>query len=472
MNLYPLFADLHGRPVLVVGGGAVAERKTAALLAAGAKVTVGATTLTSRLIAWASAGLLRHKQGQFVEAWLEGQWLVVAATGVTAVNRSIADAATAHRLWINVVDDADLSTFHVPAVVDRSPLMVAVSSAGAAPALTWLVRANIEATLDHSLGALVGLAAQFRVQIKNRFKDLGERRRFYSWLWRGPVARLLRAQQVSASEAALEAALVTADSKNSGSVALVGAGPGAPELLTLAGLRQLQEADVILHDRLVSTEILALARRDAERIEVGKQAGGSKTTQVEIHALMERYARLGKRVVRLKGGDPFIFGRGGEELEFLRSKGIHYEVVPGITSAVACAAYAGIPLTHREHAHSVRFVTAHCRESLDILDWSALADETQTVVVYMGVAQLGLLRARLMSHGRSGSTPIALIENGSLPTQRVITGKLRELEALAWKHVLASPTTLIIGEVATFANSLGWFGAPVLTSSTDLTRAA
>jgi uroporphyrin-III C-methyltransferase/precorrin-2 dehydrogenase/sirohydrochlorin ferrochelatase len=245
-------------------------------------------------------------------------------------------------------------------------------------------------------------------------------------------------------------------------VVLVGAGPGDPGLLTLRALRALNEADVILHDRLVSAEVLELARRDAERIEVGKQAGNHHTTQDGIHALLLQHARAGRRVVRLKGGDPFVFGRGGEELEFLRAHGVPYEVVPGITAAVACAAHAGVPLTHRDHAQSVRFVTAHCQSSHDTLDWAALAQERQTLAVYMGVAELGVLQAQLIGHGRAPSTPFALVENGSRAEQRVITGCLANLAERATFHAVRSPALLILGEVAALAPSLAWFGAPPL----------
>jgi uroporphyrin-III C-methyltransferase/precorrin-2 dehydrogenase/sirohydrochlorin ferrochelatase len=245
-------------------------------------------------------------------------------------------------------------------------------------------------------------------------------------------------------------------------VLLVGAGPGDPGLLTLRALRALNEADVILHDRLVSAEVLELARRDAERIEVGKQAGHHHTTQEGIHALLLEHARAGRRVVRLKGGDPFVFGRGGEELEFLRAHGIPYEVVPGVTAALACAAYAGVPLTHRDHAQSVRLVTAHCRGSRDTLDWAALARERQTLAVYMGVGELATLREQLLAHGRAASTPFALVENGSRPEQRVVTGTLATLPERAAAHAVRSPALLILGEVAALAGALAWFGQPPL----------
>ena len=472
MRLYPLFADLRARPVLVVGGGGVAERKIETLLAAGADLTVGAPLLTPHLNALVAAGRLRHRQGEFAPQWLDGQWLLVVATSDAAINRRVAELASARQLLVNVVDDAALSTFHVPAMVDRSPLVIAISSGGSAPALARLVRARIETSLDHSLGSLAALAARFRARIKARVPESGPRRRFYAWLWSGPVARLLRAGQAESAAVALASALASPGPVAAGSVALVGAGPGSPELLTLGALRHLQEADVILYDRLVSDEILALARRDAERIAVGKQAGGRQVSQGDIHALMERHAHRGRRVVRLKGGDPFIFGRGGEELEFLRSRHIPYEVVPGITAASACAAYAGIPLTHREHSQAVRLVTAHCRESLDLLDWRALAQEKQTLAVYMGVAQFGRLQARLIAQGRSGATPFAIVENGARPEQRVITGRLSELDALARRHEVISPALLFIGEVAALATRLAWFGTPPDACSRDMTRAA
>jgi uroporphyrin-III C-methyltransferase/precorrin-2 dehydrogenase/sirohydrochlorin ferrochelatase len=249
-----------------------------------------------------------------------------------------------------------------------------------------------------------------------------------------------------------------------GSVVLVGAGPGDPGLVTLNALRAMNEADVILHDRLVSAEVLRLARRDALRIEVGKSAGRHSMSQDQINALMLEHARQGKRVVRLKGGDPFVFGRGGEELEFLRDHGVAFEVIPGITAAVACAAYAGIPLTHRDHAQSLRLVTAHCKDSLDTLDWSALAQDKQTLAVYMGVAGLERLRENLLVAGLSPQLPFALVENGSRPQQRVITGTLQSLPEDAHHHHVQSPALLILGEVAALADSLHWFGAAPLTT--------
>ena len=460
--LFPLFADLRDRTVLVVGGGAVAERKVEALLHAGALPLVASPDLSETLRAWHQAGRLRWQVGEFHEAALDEAWLVIAATDDHAVNRKVYEAATARRILANVVDEAELCSFHSPAVVQRGLLQIAISSGGGAPMLARHLRRQLETLLDDSLGTLAELLTRQREAIRARFPDLGLRRRFFETLLAGPLPRLLR-QQMDAPQADAYLRGLLDNEKPAtpvGSVVLVGAGPGDPGLVTLNALRAMNEADVILHDRLVSAEVLRLARRDATRIEVGKSANGHSVRQEEIHALMLEHARAGRRVVRLKGGDPFVFGRGGEELEFLRTHGIPYEVVPGITAAVACAAYAGIPLTHRDHAQSVKLVTAHCKDSFDTLDWQSLAQERQTLAVYMGVAGLEGLRDRLIAHGRAASTPFALVENGSRREQRVLNGTLADLPETARSHQVRSPALLILGEVAALAGTLHWFGAP------------
>ena len=463
MRFYPLFADLQKRPVLVVGGGSVAARKTETLLAAGANVSVGAPTLNAELRALEQEGRLRHLPGSYQSSWLDGRILVIAASNDVDVNRQVSLDAQARGMLVNVVDNPPLCNFIVPAIVDRSPIIVAISSGGAAPVLARMLRERFEILLDHSVGKLALLAERARVAVRARFKTVTQRRRFWEALLVGPVATAVAAGRDQRAEQLLDSALKNADvTINLGHVALVGAGPGDPGLLTIRALRCLQQADVILHDRLVSREVLDLARRDAERIETGKESGTHHTTQERINELLVEHARAGKRVVRLKGGDSFIFGRGGEELEHLRAHDIEYEVVPGITAAAACAAYAGIPLTHRDHAQSLRLVTAHCQSSLDTLDWRALAQEKQTLAVYMGVARLDTLREKLIAHGRSADTPFALIENGSRPEQRVISGSLGQLDRIAIQHQVRSPTMLIIGEVAAFATRLAWFGAPVI----------
>lgn len=470
-GLYPLFADLRGRTVLVVGGGAVARRKVLALLEAAARVVVGAPSLEPALARLAAEGRIDTYAGAFDPTWLDNAWLAIAATDDAATNRAVAAAGEARRVWVNVVDDAAWSAFHVPARVERGPLQIAISSGGGAPMLARHLRETLEAQLDHSLGALAELLTRERQRIRTTFPDIAQRRRFFDRLLSGAVPKLLRQQRTRRAQQSFDASMSTQAAQTAvGSVILVGAGPGDPGLLTLRGLRALNEADVILYDRLASDEVLRLARRDAERIEVGKQAGDHGVTQPGIHALMLEYARAGKRVVRLKGGDPFVFGRGGEELEVLRAHGIDYEVVPGITAALACAAYAGIPLTHRDHAQSLRLVTAHHKDSLDAVDWRSLALERQTLAVYMGVAMLDTLQAQLIAHGRSPDTPFALVENGSRPEQRVIVGTLSELVECARTHDVRSPALLIVGEVAAFADQLHWFGGAPLAAAASSDR--
>jgi len=458
-RLFPLFADLCGRTVLVVGGGAVAARKVEALAGTGARIVVGAPALDAALAARAAAGEIEHRPGRFSAEWLDDAWLAIAATDDAATNRAVAEAGEARRVWVNVVDDAALARVQLPARVERGPLQIAISSGGGAPMLARLVREQLEAQFDESFGALAQLLSRHRARIVARWPGVAQRRRAFERLLRGPLQGLLRRHRHIEAEHAFERMLAADDTQTAprGRVALVGAGPGDAGLLTLRALRLLGEADVILHDSLVSDDVLQLARRDAERISVGKRAGHHATPQEEINARLVELASAGRRVVRLKGGDPFVFGRGGEELEALRAAGIDYEVVPGITAAAACAAYAGIPLTHRDHAQSVRLVTAHAKDSLDTLDWPALAQERQTLAFYMGVSRLDVLQAQLIAHGRAPDTPFALVENGSQPRQRVVNGALTDLSHLARHHAVQSPALLIVGEVAALAGTLHWF---------------
>jgi uroporphyrin-III C-methyltransferase / precorrin-2 dehydrogenase / sirohydrochlorin ferrochelatase len=472
MQLYPLFADLSDRPVLVVGGGDVAARKTAMLLRAGARVTVGAPVLVPELRELAQQGRITYRAGAYQSDWQDGMWLVVAATRSRPLNTRIASEGHAHQRLVNVVDDPALSSFQVPAVIDRSPLLVAISSSGAAPMLARRLRERIESLLDPALGSLLQLAQRYRTRIRTRHTDLASRRRFYDWLHDGPVHALLRASQPIHAERQLLAGLSSSQGADTpGSVVLVGAGPGDPGLLTLRALRALNEADVILHDELVSPQILDLARRDATRIAVGKRGGGNHTPQESIHALLLEHARAGRRVVRLKGGDPFVFGRGGEELATLREHGIACEVVPGITAALACAAYTGVPLTHRDHAQSVRLVTAHCQHSINTLDWAELARERQTLVFYMGVSKLDDMTRQLLAHGRAPATPFVLVENGSLPTQRTLAGTLEALPMLARQHAIQAPALLILGEVASLAEASHWYGEWLGTTARESGKA-
>jgi len=476
VRYFPLFLDLKGRRVVVVGGGAVAARKVELLAGTGATLVIVAPAVTPALAARIEAGEARHAARAFEPADLEGARLAIAATDSPFTNRAVAIAAEARGILVNVVDDAALSSGIVPAIVDRSPLLVAVSSEGTAPALARLVRERIEIAIDESFGRLARFTALWRQRIKAALPDVSARRRFYDWLLRGPVAGLVRRARDAEASAQVARALDEGLTAPAGSVTLVGAGPGDPGLLTLNALRALQSADVVLHDRLVSPEVLALARRDADLITVGKGGSGHSVRQDEIHDLMVEHAHRGRRVVRLKGGDPFVFGRGGEELQHLVANGIDFEVVPGITAALACGAYAGIPLTHRDHSGAVRFVTAHCRESLERTDWQGLARGEETLAVYMGVATLGVLAGELIRHGRPASTPIAFIENGSRPEQRVLTGTLGEAVALAAAHGLKAPALLVVGAVASLAHDLHWFGAEPVSGApaakTDAARSA
>lgn len=460
-RLYPIFADLSGRLVVVAGGGSVAERKVRALADTGATLRVVAPSITPGLQALAHAGAVEWRHGRCAPASLDDAWLVVAATDNPDLNREIAAAARDRRLFVNVVDDAELSSFHVPAVVNRRPVQVAISSGGAAPGLAAWIREWLEAALDESLGPLAALLARWRQRIKVALPNVRERRRFYHRLVTGAVGAAARNRQFARAEREIKRALTQWQNSarmSTGRVALVGAGPGDAGLITLAGLRRLKQADVILHDRLVSDEVLALARADARRIAVGKQPGDRTHTQDRINALMALHANAGRFVVRLKGGDPLIFGRGGEELEYLRATGIDYEVVPGVTAASACAAYAGIPLTHRSHARAVRLVTARSSEAID---WAALADDSQTLAVYMGVREVDTVTRNLLAHGRAADTPVAIVENGTRPEQRVVTGELARLPALVRMNAIAAPSIVIIGSVAALAPRLAWFGTGV-----------
>ncbi|MFV0284735.1 MAG: siroheme synthase CysG [Castellaniella sp.] len=470
MNHFPLFADLKGRPVVVVGAGPVAERKITLLRAADARVTVSARAAHPRVLARAQAGDISLHLGAFDPALLDEAWLVIAATSDRTQNQCVADAATARHLFCNVVDDPELSSAQVPAIVDRSPLTIAISSGGAAPVIARRLRERIESLLDPALGALAGLARRKRPHIRAARPHLRSRRDFYDWLLDGPVLGALRRGRASEAEALLDQALSTATPAPAGKVLLVGAGPGDPGLLTLRGLRALNEADLILADRLVSPAILALARRDAQVIDVGKAPGGPhESTQARIHALMVSHARQGRCVVRLKGGDPMVFGRGGEELQHLKRHGIAYEVVPGITAALACGAYAGIPLTHRDHAQVLTLATAH-RQAQDPGPndgAGASAADGRTGVHYMGVERLPALCDRLLNEGLSPDLPCALVENGSHPEQRALHATLGSVVKAAHRHAIRSPALVIVGEVAALGMDLAWFGKTLRTPSTS-----
>ncbi|WP_447779563.1 siroheme synthase CysG [Aeromonas veronii] len=456
MDYLPIFCRLDNKPVLLVGGGEVAERKARLLLDAGAQLTVVAPELDPELAELATNGSIEWLAGEFASEQLAGKWLVVAATDRREVNALVYQSANRARIFANVVDDPKRSSFIMPSIIDRSPLMVAISSGGKAPVLARLLREKLEALLPQHLGAMATFAGSLRERVKARFASMGERRRFWERLLGADRLGQALARGDHASAQQLANSLFADESQTGGEVVLVGAGPGDPGLLTLHALRQMQQADVVVYDRLVSDEVMALVRRDAKRIFVGKQAGNHCVPQEGINQLLLEEAKKGQRVVRLKGGDPFIFGRGGEELETLVGSGIGFQVVPGITAASGCAAYAGIPLTHRDHAQSVRFVTAHGKGGARDLDWPLLAKDKQTLVFYMGLSSCATIREQLLAHGKASNTPVALIERGTQPCQRVIRGTLDELPALAVG--VESPALIMVGSVVTLADRLAWFG--------------
>ncbi|MEO1594431.1 MAG: siroheme synthase CysG [Pseudomonadota bacterium] len=467
MEYFPLFAEVHGRQVVVAGGGDVASRKIGLLKRAGAVVRVIAPTLDHQVALWREQGDLDHVAREFRTSDLDDAWLVVAATNDPRVNQHVSEAAEAQRIWCNVVDAPAHCSFITPAIVDRSPLLIAISSAGAAPVLARMWRERLERQLHPRLGQLALLARRWRGRVKRALGSLSARRRFWEALFDSPAAAAIERGQtqiaVRETGALLREHRNEELSRQTGEAWLVGAGPGDPGLLTIRAQALLQRADIVLHDRLVSDEVLELARRDAELIDVGKPiagAGNANRVQSNTNALLVELVRAGHRVCRLKGGDPFIFGRGGEEIQALVDAGLPFQIVPGITAAAACGAYAGIPLTHRDHAQSVALVTAHGKRNVDQLDWASLARDRQTIAFYMGVSRYGQVSARLIAHGRSASTPIAIVERGSLPTQRVIVTTLGDLPTRTHEAGIKAPAILYVGDVAQFALSQHWFGQP------------
>jgi len=465
MQYFPLFADLRQRPCLVVGGGEVALRKARLLLAAGAKVTVNAPALHPALDCWQREERITHVPGEFRPELLTGQWLVIAATDDRAVNQRVWLEGNQRGVLVNSVDDPGSSSFIVPAIVDRSPLVIAISSGGAAPVLARRLRQWLETVLPRGLGALARLAGELRHKVKKRLPATA-RRGFWEAQFGGQFARHALAGRTSAALRAfhLELEQAAASPAPAGRISLVGAGPGDPALLTLKAMQRLGEADVVLHDRLVSAEILELARRDADIIAVGKHAGGGHA-QEEIHALMLRHARAGRRVVRLKGGDPFIFGRGGEELAAARAAGIACEVVPGITAALGCAAATGLPLTLRHTARAVTLITAQGGDELDTLDWPGLGAAQHTVAIYMGAARAAEIRDRLTAHGRAPQTPVAVIQDGTTAAQRLVNGVLADLPDMLLRHGISAPALIVIGETAALARADSSEGAEILPGS-------
>ena len=457
MDFLPILLDVREQPCLVVGGGDVAARKVALLVRAGARVTVLAPTLGPAFDDDLAAGRIIHSAANYQDEHLGGYAVVIAATNEAAVNHAVAAAARARNIPVNVVDQPALCSFIFPSIVDRPPLIIAVSSGGASPVLARLLRARLESFIPPGYGRLAALAGTFRDRVKARFKP-PERRRFWERVLQGPIAELVLSGRDDEARKAVQAALDDASlAFGGGDVALVGAGPGDPDLLTFRALRLMQQADVVVYDRLVSKPVLDLVRLEAVRIYAGKERAKHALPQDDINHLLVRLAREGKRVVRLKGGDPFIFGRGGEEIETLAAEGIPFQVVPGITAAAGCASYAGIPLTHRDYSQSVVFVTGHLQDGTMNLNWRALAQARQTIVFYMGLLGVDILCRELAAHGLPAATPAALIQQGTTPQQRVLTGTLETLPDIVHRSDVRAPTLIIVGEVIRLRDRLNWF---------------
>jgi uroporphyrin-III C-methyltransferase/precorrin-2 dehydrogenase/sirohydrochlorin ferrochelatase len=459
MDFLPIFLNIRGRRCAVIGGGEVAARKVSLLLEAGGAVSVYSPELCGALSDLRDAGKLQHVAERFSEDMLDGCVIAIAATNDDVVNRQVSEAAIQRNVPINVVDQPELCSFIVPSIVDRSPVVVAVSTGGASPVLARLIRARLETLIPTAYGRLAQLVESFRDKVKARFRHSPKRRVFWEDVLQGPVAELVFAGQEEAARMELEKKLSSADGagKPVGEVYLVGGGPGDPDLLTFRALRLMQQADVVVHDRLVSEEVLNLARRDAVRIYAGKERSHHAIPQEDINQLLVRLAKEGKRVVRLKGGDPFIFGRGGEEIETLAAEGIHFQVVPAVTAAAGCAAYSGIPLTHRDYAQSVVLVTGHLQDGTVNLNWKGLVQPDQTVVFYMGLQGVQTICRELIAHGMPDSTPAALVQQGTTRHQRVFTGTLATLPEIVENSKVRAPTLIIVGDVVRLRDKLKWF---------------
>lgn len=447
MQNLPIFMNLQHRPALVVGGGTVAARKADLLLQAGADVTVIAPRVHDEMQRMIATGRVRWMEQLFGPGIVRGFRLVIAATDNTAVNRRVFEECERHAIPVNVADQPELCSFILPSIVERGPITIAVSTGGRSPILARLLKARLETLIPAGFGALAELLGRYRPRIKARFAALDARKHFWERMLDGPLVQLATSGREQEAEAMLERALHDDLPAEQGEIWLIGAGPGDPDLLTLKALRLLQQADVVVYDKLVPERIINLARREAERIFVGKSMQQHTLPQERINRLLVDLARQGKKVARLKGGDPFIFGRGGEEMEYAASCGIPCLAVPGITAAAGCAAASGIPLTHRDCAQSVRLVTGHTQKDDMGLDWRALVAEGQTLVFYMGLANVERICTLLAAHGMASATPAAVIERGTLPEQRVFSGNLASLPDIVRREQPSSPSLIVVGEV-------------------------
>jgi uroporphyrin-III C-methyltransferase/precorrin-2 dehydrogenase/sirohydrochlorin ferrochelatase len=466
MDFLPLFHNLNGKRVIVIGGGEIALRKVRLVAEASALITIVAKEYCSDLVdirdSNAKKGIHNLElitapyQQQYIENYPDAV-LVIAATNDPELNREVSKHAQQAHMLSNVVDDPGYSTVIFPSIVDRSPIQIAISSGGDAPVLVRLIRTQLESLFPAGMSKLAALAGSFREKVKAKFSNGADRKAFWEEVFGGPIAEQAYSNNLDEAERLLKDKLDTTEEFKTGEVYLIGGGPGDPDLLTFKAIRLMQQADIVLYDRLVSKPVLNLVRRDATRIYVGKTAGDHPVTQENINQKMVDYALEGNRVVRLKGGDPFIFGRGGEELETLAEQGIPFQVVPGITAASGCASYAGIPLTHRDHAQSVRFIAGHHRSGKLDLNWKELAQPNQTLVFYMGLNGLETICEQLKAHGLDANMPVALIEKGTSDRQRVFTGDLDTLPSIVRKAEAKAPTLIIVGTVVSLHDKLAWF---------------
>ena len=458
MEYLPIFIQIKTRPCLVVGGGSIAARKVALLRKAQADVTVVSPELCAELKQLNEDGLIQHIGRKFEDSDLESCVLVIAATDTRAVNERVSQLANQLRLPVNVVDNPDLCSFIMPSIIDRSPVVIAISTGGSSPVLARLIRTKLEGSIPAAYGRLATLVEGFRDKVKKAFPNVESRRGFWENILEGSVAELVFTGHEDDAEKLLDKAIdeQAANPEMPGEVFLVGAGPGDPDLLTFRALRLMQQADVVVYDRLVSPAIMEMVRRDAEIVYVGKERDKHTMQQENINQLLVRLAKEGKRVLRLKGGDPFIFGRGGEEIELLAQSGIAFQVVPGITAANGCSAYAGIPLTHRDYAQSCVFVTGHLKDGSVDLNWKALAHPNQTVVFYMGLHGAPTLCKEMVAHGLPATTPVALVEQGTTPQQRVLIATLDTLLDVIKNEDIKPPTLIIVGDVVTLHDKLKW----------------
>ncbi|MDA9030944.1 siroheme synthase CysG [Candidatus Pseudothioglobus singularis] len=459
MDHLPIFINIREKPCVVIGGGDIALRKINLLLKAKAKVDCLSPLFCKGIKNLSKNGHITLINKSFDQTDIKDYSIIIAATDDKSVNSLISSIAQDKKILVNVVDSPELSSFIMPSIVDRSPLIIAVSSSGNAPVLSRIIRAKLETVIPSAYGILADIAGEYRQKVKDRFSTIKDRRAFWEAVFSGVIAEKVFSGRISEAKEDIQRQLDDSVEMDLGEVYLVGAGPGDPDLLTFKALRLIQQADVVLYDRLVSKGVMELVRRDSELIYVGKKGGSDKSTkQVDINDQLVELAKSGKRVCRLKGGDPFIFGRGGEEIESLSEHGIPFQVVPGITAASGCSSYAGIPLTHRDYSQSCRFVTAHLKNGTTNLPWEEFIIDQQTIVFYMALSGANYICEKLMEYGMDKDMPIAIIEKGTMPEQKVYISSLIELPDLLEREDIHAPTLMIVGEVVKLNEKLNWYG--------------